>query len=109
MASLQSIQVGRQWCGLAAIPNSAGGAQKLKKTAQSVSGFRHQYPKTFMSLETGWDKQEKMQKTEGPKECTIKYRGNEIVVPRGEILRSALLKNGLTPHNGAAAKGLNCR
>jgi hypothetical protein len=105
MASLQSIQVGRQWCGLAAIPDSAGGAQKLKKAAQSVSGLR----KIHVSLETGWDKQEKMQKTEGPKECTIKYRGNEIVVPRGEILRSALLKNGLTPHNGAAAKGLNCR
>jgi ferredoxin len=39
---------------------------------------------------------------------TVKFRGEEIKVQNGELLRTALIRRGLTPHNGPA-KVYNCR
>ena len=38
----------------------------------------------------------------------VEYRGKNIHVKKGSILRSAMLENGLTPHNGQAMY-VNCR
>lgn len=40
--------------------------------------------------------------------CTVAFKGIEIKVPVGTTLRTALLRNGLTPHNGRAQL-INCR
>eukprot|EP00959_Pyramimonas_sp_CCMP1952_P417611 8749481-Pyramimonas_sp.AAC.1 len=39
---------------------------------------------------------------------TVKYRGKSIEVRKGARLRTALLKNGATPHNEGAVY-INCR
>ena len=39
---------------------------------------------------------------------SIRYRGNIVECKKGERLRSVLLKNGLSPHNGFA-NYFNCR
>ena len=39
---------------------------------------------------------------------TIEYRGITITAVKGTLLRTALLQNGLTPHNGRAEL-INCR
>ncbi|XVH31188.1 2Fe-2S iron-sulfur cluster-binding protein [Haloferacaceae archaeon DSL9] len=39
---------------------------------------------------------------------TISFRGREIECSEGENLRSALLRAGMTPHNGRSRR-LNCR
>jgi len=41
-------------------------------------------------------------------EVTISYRGRSVRIPRGTKLRTALLSNGLTPHNESAVY-INCR
>jgi len=38
----------------------------------------------------------------------VTYGPHKLAVPEGTVLRSALLRNGLTPHNGAATT-INCR
>jgi hypothetical protein len=38
----------------------------------------------------------------------VEYRGKKISVERGTILRTALLRNGVSPHNGQAMY-VNCR
>ncbi|MGF1508543.1 MAG: 2Fe-2S iron-sulfur cluster-binding protein [Myxococcota bacterium] len=38
---------------------------------------------------------------------TVKFEGRTLQVPSGTRLRDALLKEGLTPHNGPA-RALNC-
>ena len=40
--------------------------------------------------------------------CTVTMRNTTIEVPRGTTLRTALLRAGLTPHNGRS-KLINCR
>jgi hypothetical protein len=40
--------------------------------------------------------------------CVITYRGVQLAVPQGSRLRSALLRGGLSPHNGKAQL-INCR
>mmetsp|Transcript_55340 Transcript_55340/g.80840 ORF Transcript_55340/g.80840 Transcript_55340/m.80840 type:complete len:230 (+) Transcript_55340:40-729(+) len=40
--------------------------------------------------------------------CTVKFRNESVEVERGQLLRTALLRNGLSPHNGKA-KLINCR
>lgn len=43
-----------------------------------------------------------------PPEVRVRFRQREVLVREGETLRSALLRRGLTPHNGRAQQ-INCR
>lgn len=41
-------------------------------------------------------------------QCSVSYRGQTVTVPKGTVIRTALLQNGLTPHNGRS-QVINCR
>jgi hypothetical protein len=45
---------------------------------------------------------------DAPELLDVEYRGKKISVERGTILRTALLRNGVSPHNGQAMY-VNCR
>lgn len=47
-------------------------------------------------------------KNAGSQVHTVKFRGEEIKVQKGELLRTALMRRKLTPHNGKT-KVYNCR
>lgn len=43
-----------------------------------------------------------------PEDVNVHFRGETVRTPKGTTLRSALLKQGLSPHNGNS-KLINCR
>eukprot|EP00898_Chlorokybus_atmophyticus_P003837 jgi/Chlat1/4454/Chrsp29S04402 len=56
----------------------------------------------------GQGAQQPQQEAKEEADLTIEYRGRQAAAARGELLRTALLKAGLSPHNGAA-QTINCR
>jgi ferredoxin len=40
--------------------------------------------------------------------CSVSYRGQQFSAPQGSKLRTAMLLNGVSPHNGKAQL-INCR
>ncbi|CAM6089326.1 unnamed protein product [Calypogeia fissa] len=110
MRGLQTIQLGRQWCskttadaaGLDYRWNNATHFVKVGKTRCNVTSSSQQTA-TEKGLEDGVNQEKK-----GEEMVSVQFRGNEIKVPKGEVLRTALLQHGLSPHNEGAVV-INCR
>jgi hypothetical protein len=109
---LHCIQIGRQWCSFAtASAQAAVGHQRASK-AQPIKFSRHGYKTTCNSHQIDIGRGTVEVRGDEPLKAeemvSVQFRGNEIKVPRGTVLRTALLQHGLSPHNEGAVL-INCR
>ncbi|OAE29783.1 hypothetical protein AXG93_1513s1090 [Marchantia polymorpha subsp. ruderalis] len=96
MRGLQSVQSFR--------PGVVGVKAAKKKAAQLV----HLQPVSSLSRQNSTVPRDEGGDSGAAEMVTVRFRGNEISVAKGTKLRTALLENGLSPHNGQALL-INCR